>query len=46
LEDLVDLFSKEKIDGKMLIGLSDGDMKEIGITAFGDRKKLKAALGK
>ena len=46
LEDLVDLFSKEKIDGKILMELSDENMKEIGITAFGDRKRLKAALGK
>lgn len=46
LGDLIDLFSREKIDGKVLIGLSDENMKEIGITAFGDRKRLKTALGK
>ena len=42
--DVVDTFRCNKIDGSVFLELDEGDMKELGITALGDRKKLKKLM--
>ena len=39
-----ELFRRNDIDSDVLRGLSDGDLKELGITSLGHRKKLLAAI--
>ena len=39
-EEVVETFRKNKIDGATLLELTQEDMKELGIFALGDRKKL------
>lgn len=44
LGSLYPFFRKEKIDDSLLAGLSDGDLREIGVSRLGDRKRLLAAF--
>lgn len=37
-------FRKEKIDDSLLAGLTDSDLREIGVAKLGDRKRLLAAF--
>ena len=39
-EDVINLFSVNRISGEVLPLLSDGDLKELGVAALGDRKLL------
>ena len=39
-EDIVETFRMNKIDGETFLELSSEDLKELGIVALGDRKKL------
>ena len=43
-EEVVELFRCNKIRGKVLKLLTDGDMKEMGLTAIGDRRLLNHLL--
>ena len=40
-EDVVESFRKNKIDGETFLELDHDDLKELGIIALGDRKKVK-----
>lgn len=44
LKGLYPLFRKEKIDDSLLSGLTDSDLREIGVGKLGDRKRLLAAF--
>ncbi len=44
LRGMLPAFRSEKIDDSLLAGLSDADLKEIGITKLGDRKRLLEAF--
>ena len=44
LKGLLPLFRKEKIDDSLLAGLTDSDLREIGIVKLGDRKRLLTAF--
>lgn len=44
LRGMLPAFRNEKIDDSLLTGLSDADLREIGITKLGDRKRLLAAF--
>lgn len=39
-EDVIQLFSVNRISGEVLPLLTDGDLKELGVAALGDRKLL------
>ena len=39
-EDVIELFNVNRISGEVLPLLSDGDLKELGVAALGDRKLL------
>ena len=39
--DVVETFRTNKIDGNTFLELNSGDLKELGITALGDRKKIE-----
>ena len=39
-EDVIRLFSVNRISGEVLPQLNDGDLKELGVAALGDRKLL------
>ena len=43
-EEVVELFRCNKIRGKVLKLLTEGDMKEMGLTAIGDRRLLNHLL--
>ena len=43
-KEVVELFRCNKIRGKVLKLLTDGDMKEMGLTAIGDRRLLNHLL--
>ena len=45
-EEVVQIFRVNKISGSVLVLLSDTDMKELGLTALGDRKRLQFLLKK
>lgn len=40
-EEVIQIFQLSKISGSVLVMLSDTDMKELGLTALGDRKRLQ-----
>lgn len=44
MEEYVVTFKKNKIDGTALLLLDDNDLRQLGIGAFGARKKLVAAI--
>jgi len=44
LSSLYPSFRKEKIDDSLLAGLSDSDLREIGVAKLGDRKRLLTAF--
>jgi len=44
LKGLYPSFRKEKIDDTLLAGLTDSDLREIGVMKLGDRKRLLAAF--
>ena len=41
----VDLFKAEGIDGDALFECGDQDLKDLGITKFGHRKKMMKVIG-
>ena len=43
-EDVVEIFRENRIDGSVLIDLTVDDMKELGVKALGDRKKLNQLI--
>lgn len=43
-KDYSSLFIQNAIDGAVLVTMSQADIKDIGITAFGDVRKLDMAL--
>ena len=43
-EVVVEIFRKNRIDGTALLLLSDSDLKELGIVALGDRKKIQKLI--
>ncbi|MBF0225422.1 MAG: response regulator [Desulfobacterales bacterium] len=40
LEEYTDLFIQHDVDGESLLEINDEDLKEMGITSLGDRKKI------
>ena len=46
LEDCADAFLENKVDMSVLPDLTVEDLKDMGITAVGDRRKLLAAISK
>ena len=44
LSGLHPCFRKEKIDDSLLAGLTDSDLREVGVAKLGDRKRLLAAF--
>ena len=44
LGEYVSAFAENRIDGEMLRELSADDLKELGVAALGDRKKLLKAI--
>ena len=38
---IVEVFHHNKVDGEVFLELDSNDMKELGISALGDRKKLQ-----
>jgi len=38
------VFAEQQIDGELLLSLTDGDLRELGLTALGHRKRLLLAL--
>jgi len=44
LEQYLSIFQENDIDFETLKELSDGDLKELGITSFGHRKKILGKL--
>ena len=44
LASLVDLLVEQAIDADVLEALTDADLKEMGVTAFGTRKRLLKAI--
>lgn len=38
---VVEVFHRNKVDGEVFVELDSNDMKELGISALGDRKKLQ-----
>jgi len=44
LSKYVDQFIDQEVDFNTLLTLTDGDLKELGIKAFGSRKKLLNAI--
>lgn len=46
LTDYADAFLQNKIDLEILPDLSDADLREIGVTALGDRRRLMRAIAK
>lgn len=44
LKGLYPSFRREKIDDSLLAGLTDSDLREIGVVKLGDRKRLLAAF--
>ena len=44
LHDYVSTFKKQKVDGVVLLGLDDGDLQNLGVSIFGDRKKIMLAI--
>lgn len=45
-EATVEIFRSNKIDRTVLMNLDKDDMKELGITALGDRKRLQSIISK
>lgn len=45
-EATVEIFRVNKIDRTILLDLDKDDVKELGVTALGDRKKLLAIISK
>ena len=43
-EDVVEIFRENRIDGIVLRDLTVDDMKELGVKALGDRKKLSSLI--
>lgn len=43
-KDYTDIVTKEAIDGKVIEMMGRSEFSEIGITAFGDWKKIEASL--
>lgn len=43
-EEVVKIFRVNKIDRSLLVALDKDDMKELGIVALGDRKKLQMLI--
>ena len=41
---VVEIFRENRIDGSVLIDLTVDDMKELGVKALGDRKKLNQLI--
>ncbi len=44
LDNYSSAFREHRIDAEMLLGMSGEDLKELGVTALGDRKRLLAAI--
>lgn len=44
LDHLASLFQEQRITFDLLLDLSDADLRDIGVAAFGDRKKLLKAI--
>jgi len=44
LDSYAQLFQQHKVDGSVVHTLTDGDLKEMGIEAIGDRKKVLSAI--
>ena len=44
LEQYAELFRDNDIDGEILCGMTAEDLKELGISSFGHRRKLLAAI--
>lgn len=40
--DMVETFRSYKIDGELFLDLENDDLKDLGIVALGDRKKIRA----
>lgn len=43
-QDYSEIMKKEAIDGSVLCMMSQSDLQSIGISAFGDRKKIEVSL--
>lgn len=43
-EEVVQIFLDNKIDGSSLLELTTAEMKELGIVALGDRKRLERVI--
>ena len=46
LEEYAHSFAENKIDSELLLQLTDDDLKALGVSALGDRKRLLAAISK
>jgi len=44
LGDYTELFQKNKVDGSVVHQLTDSDLKDMGVQAFGDRQKIMTAF--
>ena len=44
LEEYAPAFARNRIDAELLPELSDAELRELGVTALGDRKKLRKAI--
>jgi predicted ATPase/class 3 adenylate cyclase len=44
LEEHAPAFARNRIDAELLPEISDADLRELGVTALGDRKKLRRAI--
>lgn len=42
--DLVSIFRKQKVSGCILVDLDDAEMEDIGIEAWGDRRRLRKLI--
>ena len=42
--EYAEFFAENRIDASVLLQLDDNDLKELGVVALGDRKKLLAAI--
>lgn len=42
----IEIFQSNKIDRATLVDIDRDDMKELGITALGDRKRLQSVIAK
>ena len=43
-EDIIEIFSTNKIDGSTLFELNTKDIKELGVRAYGDLKRLERMM--